>query len=158
MSKMKKKILSFFSPQYFTYEKAPSWYTAIGVAGFLVALFFIFFLKRYLAAIVTILGVIVLYRYANLKPKKRKIDIFEEGIVVGDKEYPYEKLAGFWFVPTNDGVYLYIKTNRRFWSNISVPLETRTPDEIRRVLSPHLPELPSQGEEMTDRLMRFLKF
>jgi hypothetical protein len=155
---MPKNKYTFFASQFMEREKAPGWYTTIGIAGLAIALFFVFFMHRYLAAVVTVLGVIVLFRYANVKPKKRKIEISNEGIKVGGTFYPYEKLVGFWFIGTQDGLVLYLRTKRRFFSNIAIPIENKNPDEIRVILSPHLPELPSQGEDMIDRAGRILRF
>jgi len=155
---MPKNKYVFFAPQFVEREKAPGWYTTIGLAGLVIAVFFIFFMHRYLAAVVTILGVIVLFRYANVKPKKREVEISDQGIKVGTIFYPYEKIVGFWFIGTQDGIVLYFQTKRRFLANIAIPLENKNPDEIRIVLAPHLPELPSQGEDMLDKVGRILRF
>jgi len=155
---MPKNKFRFFVPQFTEREKAPGWYTTIGIAGLVIALFFIFFMHRYLAAVVTILSVIVLFKYAGLKPKKQEIQISDEGIKIGTIFYPYEKLVGFWFVSNDDGLLLYLKTKRRFFANIALTIENRDPDEIRIILSPHLPELTSQGEDILDRVGRIIKF
>ncbi|MCJ7804549.1 hypothetical protein MUP35_02340, partial [Patescibacteria group bacterium] len=155
---MPKNKYTFFASQFIEREKAPGWYTTIAVVGLIIALFFIFFMHRYLGAIVTVLGVLVLFRYANVKPKKREIEIYDEGIKVGKNFYAYEKLVGFWFVGTQDGLILYLKTKRRFSPSIAIPIENKNPDEIRVILSPHLPELPSQGEDMLDKVGRILRF
>ncbi|TSC90291.1 MAG: Uncharacterized protein CEN92_490 [Candidatus Berkelbacteria bacterium Licking1014_96] len=155
---MAKNKYTFFAPQFMEREKAPGWYTTIAVAGLIIALFFIFFMHRYLAAVVTVLSVIVLFRYASLKAKKQEIAIDDEGIKVGKNFYPYEKLVGFWFIETQDGLLLYLKTKKRFFQNSAIPLENKDPEEIRMVISAHLPELPSQGEDILDRVGRILRF
>lgn len=155
---MANRKYSWRSPTFMFYEKSPSWYTTIVVIGLVIALFFIFFLKRYLAAVVTILSVVVLFRLARFKPKNQEITITETGVTVGKKLYNWEKLLGFWFVSTKDGLILYLKTNQRLLPNIAIPIENINPEEIRQALSAYLPELPSQGEEMVDRVSRFLKF
>lgn len=155
---MPKNKYTFFAPQFMEREKAPGWYTTIGIAGLVITLFFIFFLHRYLAAVVTVLSVIVLFKYSGVKAKKRAVEISPEGIKVGQSFYPFEKLVGFWFVITSDGLTLYLKTKKRFFPNLAIPLENKNPDEIRLVLAPHLPELPSQGEDLLDRIGRILKF
>lgn len=149
---------AWFAPQFMSFKKAPSWYTTIAIAGILVALFFIFFLHRYLAAVVTILGVIVLFRYSRTEPQKNKITINNKGIKVGSRFYLYEELVGFYFAPTNDGIYLYLKSNKRLSFNTPVLIENKDPNEIRATLAPHLPELPSQGEELIDKVSRVLRF
>lgn len=148
----------FFAPQFMEREKAPGWYTTIAVAGVIIALFFVFFMHRYLAAVVTVLSVVVIFRYANLKAKKQEVVIDDEGVKVGKNFYPYEKLVGFWFIETQDGLLLYLKTKKRFFQNAAIPLENRNPEEIRVVISAHLPELPSQGEDIIDRMGRILRF
>jgi hypothetical protein len=155
---MPKDKYKFFAPEFMEREKAPGWYTTIAVVGVIIALFFIFFMHRYLAAVVTILGVIVLFRYANIRAKKREVEISDEGVKMGGNFYPYEKLVGFWFIATNDGLVLYLKTKKRFLSNLAIPIENKNPDEIRAVLLLHLPELPSQGEDVVDRVGRILRF
>jgi hypothetical protein len=155
---MPKNKYTFYSPQFVEREKAPGWYTTIAVAGIIIAFFFIFFMHRYLAAVVTILGVFVIFRYANVKPKKREIEISDEGIKVGKIFYFYEKIVGFWFIGTQDGLILYFQTKRRFFPNIAIPLENKSPDEIRTILSAHLPELPSRGEDALDKAGRILRF
>ncbi len=155
---MPKKKYSWRSPTFMFFEKSPSWYTTIALIGLAIALFFIFFLKRYLAAAVTVLSVIVLFRLANFKPKNQEIVVDDSGITVGNKLYDWEKLLGFWFVPTNDGLFLYLKTNQRLLPNVAIPIENKNPEEIRQTLLSYLPELPSRGEEMVDRVSRLLKF
>jgi hypothetical protein len=104
------------------------------------------------------LSVIVLFRLANFKPRNQEIIIADSGITVGKKLYNWEKLLGFWFTPTKDGLLLYLKTNQRLLPNIAIPIENINPEEIRQALSVYLPELPSQGEEMVDKVSRLLKF
>jgi len=155
---MPKTKYTFYSPQFMEREKAPGWYTTIGITGLIITLFFIFFLHRYLAAVVTILGVIVLFKYANVKAKHQAIEITQEGITIAKNFHPYEKLAGFWFIGTEDGPTLYLESKKRFLPNLSIPLENKNPEELKNVLSQHLPELPSRGEDILDRVARILRF
>jgi len=115
-------------------------------------------MHRYLAAVVTVLGVFVIFKYANVKAKKQEIEISDDGVKIGTNFHRWEKIIGYWFTVTNDGILLYLKTKKRIFPNIAIPIETRNPDEIRLIISPHLPELPSQGEDMLDRVGRILRF
>lgn len=89
--------------------------------------------------------------YATRSPLEIDIAIEEKGVRAGKEFYPYSSLGGFAII--EDGVYprILLKSKKFFLPYIVIGLENMNPEEIRKNLSPRLPE-----EELRESLFEIL--
>jgi len=141
------------------HERTRLWYiVALIISGGLL-LFAILSLNYLFAAIILIIGVIVIMQNRR-EPQRLTLNICEDGLAIGTNTfYEWKAIKNFWIVyepPEVKNVYFDFKAGVR--PSISLPLEKQNPLNIRKILLNYLPEAVDQeNESFSDGLRRILK-
>lgn len=152
-----KPIFSWRTGEFAEQKKSGGWFfLIIIVAVALVALFI--YLANWTAAGVVAAGAFALIMLSNTRAKTVSYAIYQNGIVVNDRAYPYDKMKSFWLVP-GQVVVIRFEPESRFAAHINVPISAdEDPEQVRLYLMKHLPEEEDRGEDITDRINRWMKF
>ncbi len=140
------------------YQHGKWWYLGM-VGGGCLLLILAIYSANFLFALITLMFVLVVYLASVAVPERRRCAVTEEGIVIGNRLYPYKELQPFWFAYNPPTVKkLYIPLNNRFNTLLSVHLDNIHPNQVRNALLPYIPEDPdNEGEPPIDQFVRFLK-
>ncbi|MDP3043219.1 MAG: hypothetical protein Q8N21_02355, partial [bacterium] len=88
------EIASWQVPEYEKHKRTKSWYVmAIVIA--LALLLFAFFTKNFLFAVIIIMAAFVIILHDGREPDLIKINVTDEGIIVGRKFYDYDEIKDF---------------------------------------------------------------
>lgn len=142
----------------YTYkEKGPDWYWALGiiaVAGASIAVI----THNITFAIFIIVGALILGVYANKRPDLITIGISDEGVMVRNYLYLFEKIKGFAIDEHDLGNFLLIETTRAVTPIISIPLpEGLDGDGLRALLKTKITE-KKLSEPVSHRIMEHIGF
>jgi len=134
-----------------------SWYAIRGGLLLLVAAYLVYIKNWILLATVLMLGM-VFFLAGRLKPRILHCSISKSGVAVGDKTFGYDQLKTFWFSNVKGATKLHLISTFKLMPVIS--LRTNNIDlesKIRAILSQFLPESKGRGEDLIDKVNRFLK-
>ncbi|PIW67649.1 hypothetical protein COW09_02175 [bacterium (Candidatus Moisslbacteria) CG12_big_fil_rev_8_21_14_0_65_36_11] len=136
-------------------------------AGLYAAIIFIFlslaivsaFTKNFLFLIFLILFFVVLMIEWNRPREKKKMEIFEGGVMVAQKFYEWEDLENFWIIYQPPKIKkLYLNPKGALNLEFSLSLENEDPIKVRNVLKQFLAEdLERKDETLFDLVKRWLK-
>ena len=152
-----KELLSWEVKDSHEHVRGPLWYAA----AFIIAVGFLIYAvstRNFLFAFIVIMFGVILVTH-GLRPAGRyKFAIYELGVSLGERQYPWKDLKQFWLAyepPEIKTLYLDFGGLR---PRLPVPLEDTDPNQVRKTLVAALPEDASRTEEpMTDWLARVLK-
>ncbi len=153
------KILAEWAvPEYIKYEHFFGWY----VMTFLIGGFFLIqalWTRNFLFVIIILLVGIILYFHERNTPNLVEFIITEEGVILGEKFYPYENFESFWIVYNAPDIKtLYFTLKQMLRSELPIHLENQNPVAIRNILLNYLPEdIEKEEEAVEEQLSRFLK-
>jgi hypothetical protein len=134
-----------------------SWYAMRGGLLLLIGIYLIYIKNWILLATVLMLGV-VLFLTGRLKPKMLRCLADKNGITIGTKAFAYDQLKTFWFTNINGIIKLYLISTFKFMPVISLRINDGVlASKIRSILSQFLPESKDRGEDLVDKVNRFLK-
>lgn len=155
-------VVAWEAPEFIVHAKSGLWYVylwlgALVLAGGMVYVNGLNFAGITSASVIG-LAALTLTVQGRVKPKMIRIAIDNEGVTVGGHAYLWQELTGFWIVYTEENQAVYLETNRRFLSIISLQLGKGDPEVIRTTLIARIPEHQDRAEEFTDRLTRMIKF
>jgi len=140
-----------------SYKKPTGWLTyVIVVAVVLVAAFI--YMKLWLAAAVVVAACFALYSQAHTSGKKKSYAIYEQGITIDDKVFAFDQFKSFWMIIGENRGIIRFEQLRRFALPVEMPIGEENPEQIRLLLSKHLPESEDRGEDITDRINKWIKF
>ena len=101
---------------------------------------------------------IILYINHKKDPLTINFQIKEDGIVLGNKFYPYKEIKNFWIIYETPTKSLYFDFESNWRPRLSVPIINQDPLQIRKILLKYLAEDLEQKEEpLSETLSRFLK-
>ncbi|MFC1599425.1 hypothetical protein ACFL3T_00165 [Patescibacteria group bacterium] len=150
-------VLTWEAPEYIQHEKTLTWFI---VAAILVLALIVygFFISNW-TMIVAIVVIAALYIWLHgQSPKHVKILISRTGIKFGEKEIPYQNITNFWILYHPPHIKtLNIKSNSRFYPDLSIELGDQDPAELRTFLCAHVREFEGREEHFSDTLVRILK-
>ena len=140
-------------------EKGADWYWALGIIALLGAALAVIY-DDVLFAVIIVIGGSMLGYYAMRPPEIIEIAIGDEGIMVRDYLYPFEKLKGFNVEEHLLGSYLLIESSRAVLPVISIPLpsEGLDFDSLRHLLRTKIREKTKLTEKNSHRIMEHLGF
>jgi hypothetical protein len=105
-----------------------------------------------------LLVAIGVYVYVHKEtPSDKEIAISADGVMYEGSLTPYAQCDGFWFVKTPNYTELHIERKKGNRGEISIHTGSLSPEEIRIVLSPFLPELSDRHERLLDTICRVCK-
>lgn len=149
--------ISWEIEEYSHKDKGPDWYWALGViviAGAATA----FIMHNILFGVFILLAGIVLGAYAARRPEVIEIAISEEGIMIRNFFYPFDKVVGFAVDENELGNHLIVEVDRTVTPVISIGLPlTIDPEGLRELLKTKVKEKPLK-EQMLHRLMEHMGF
>jgi len=151
-------LIDWDFPEFEQHERTKKWYI---VAIIVMGLFLIYAIltKNILFAIILVLAAFITVVQSFQKPQMIHAAITESGIMVGEKFYPYDELAGFWVIynpPLAKLLYLDFKNSIK--KSLPIALVDVDPVEVRDILSQYLEEdLEREEEELGDRFAKVLK-
>ncbi len=153
----KEPRISWQIEEYSHREKTPDWYWALGViaiAGAIVATI----LHDVLFAIIIIMGAIMLGYYASREPEIIEIAINEEGIIIRNFFYPFDKIKGFTVEEHALGSKLLLETTRAIAPVISISIpDTLDTEGLNELLKTKLTE-KKLSHPVSHRLMEHIGF
>ncbi len=150
-------ITSWVAPEFYYHEKSTWWH--IIVYGALLSLIVVSaFLAQWIAILVFLLLGVIIYQYADIKPRDVEIILTNVGVKVGEKFYPYNEIATFWVIFDPPVKHLNFQLTKRFSPVISLQLENMDPTLVKEVLREHILEDPNRKEDLIDVFSRFIRF
>jgi len=152
------KPVFFWQAVEFESNKKPSgWLTyLILIAVVLIAAFI--YMKLWLAAAVVVAACFALYSQAHTSGKKKSYAVYDQGITIEDKVYAFDQFKSFWVIANESKTIVRFEQLRRFALPIEMPTGDEDPEQIRLFLSKHLPEAEDRGEDIADRINKWIKF
>lgn len=150
--------LMTWTPQEYEFqEKEENWYLTGGItAAIFIAGAIVF--RNYLMAVTFFLLAVVIYIYAERKPKRILVELKEFGIRVNTTFYKYRDLTKFWIVyRPGDVKTLNIETNNVFNPVVAIQIENQDPNQIREILKEKLFEDLDHQESRIDQMARNLR-
>lgn len=153
------KILAEWTvPEYIKYQHFFGWY----IAAFLLGGFFLIhalFTRNFLFVIIILIVGIIIYLHERNTPAMIEFLITEDGIVFGEKFYPYKTFESFWLVYNPPDVKtLYFTFGQVLRSELPIHLETQHPIAIRNILLNYLPEdIEKEEEAVEEQLSRLFR-
>lgn len=145
-------------PEFVNEKKSKKW--LIGVSALVLALIIYAIISaNLLFAMILAISVFIVILQGFQDPRPVEVSVGEDGIVVGNKFYPYRALASFWIVyEPPRSKYLYLDFKNSVKKSLPIPLEEANPLEIRAALLNHLDEdIEKEGEELDEIFSRLFK-
>ena len=138
-------------------KKSSAWFTyLILIAIVLVAAFI--YLKLWLAAAVVVAALFALWSQARTSGKNRSYAIYDQGVTIDNKVYTFDQFKSFWIFPHQERIVVRFDQLRRLGLPVEMPIENENAEQVRLFLAKHLPEEEEKGEDVMDKVNRWIKF
>lgn len=157
--KTDRTILSWKAPEYHHYKKSQWWFPVQALMTLILVTYFVL-TNQLLVAIIVALGAIMIYQLAHSEPVVYPVIFSTEGIRFRDRFWAFQDLKSFWITESGrDGRVrkLYLKPIQRFTGLITIPLIHQDTGKVRGFLKKELPEAHEAGEDLADRINRWLR-
>jgi len=148
---------SFYSPEFLEYPRGPVWYLVAGFVGLgIIALGVLSHAITLTLAFLVFVGVYWLLHAREAKILE--IAITQYGIQIeGEGFTPFGEISEFWMIYKPPFVAdLKLKVNRKWNSTRTIHIFGQEPEELRRLLTPHVKEV-ERDEEIIDLIVRALR-
>ncbi|MCF7846427.1 MAG: hypothetical protein K9L85_04300 [Candidatus Peribacteraceae bacterium] len=148
---------SFYSPEFLEYPRGPVWYLVAGFIGLgIIALGVLSHAITLTLAFLVFVGVYWLLH--TREAKILEISITQYGIhIEGEDFIPFGEISEFWFIYNPPFVAdLKFKVSRKWNSIRTIHIFGQEPEELRRLLAPHVQEI-ERSEELSDLIVRALR-
>ncbi|MBU1083140.1 hypothetical protein KKE14_01750 [Patescibacteria group bacterium] len=140
-----------------THPRDLNWYVVRGGLLLPVVVYFIYIKNWILLATALMLGV-VLFLTGKLKSKILRCKVDGSGVTINDKALSYDQLKTFWFSNIKGAIKLHLISTFKLMTVISLNISNiESENKIRSILSQFLPESKNKGEDLVDKVNRFLK-
>lgn len=149
--------ITWTASEYIDHARGASWYVGLLALSVLLAVV-IYLIGHDLFATITILvlGVIVAVA-AQRKPKQATYELNSQGIVIGEKSYPYAAFHSFSIMRENHLNSLVLTPLKRFMPPVSAYFDADDEEEITSIIGEHLP-FEQKTPDRIDALTRRLRF
>ncbi|MEO8638132.1 MAG: hypothetical protein ABI430_04505 [Candidatus Taylorbacteria bacterium] len=149
--------LTWNAPEYEPRLRTSDWYWSLWIITVALSVTAIIF-KNVLLGILLLVMAFSVTLFARRHPRIIKLRVDGKGVYIEDTLYPYISLESF-FVEDIPGPRskLILKSKKKLLSYIIVPVEDRTQDEVRYILSGFIPEVEHR-EPLYLKLMELLGF
>lgn len=155
---MGNSLLQWKVSEFEQYPREGWWYIKFFLFG-LLGLIYAFFTANVLFAIIIFLIGFIVYLHHRKDPQLLDFKITEDGVILGERIYPYKNLKNFWIIyepPEIKNLYFY--TDQLLHKELSIPLNKANPLKVRKILLQYLPEdLTKEEESSADQWARVLK-
>ncbi|OGY41779.1 MAG: hypothetical protein A2Y82_02805 [Candidatus Buchananbacteria bacterium RBG_13_36_9] len=144
-------------PEYLTHERSMGWYLVMLISAIALVIYCIF-TANFLFALVIILVVFIVFLRSYYPPKDLNFQITEEGILLGNQLFTYDKIKNFYIIYKPPLVKKLFFTLKGFAPDLSIMLYDNNPLPIREKLLEYLQEdLEKEIETMDDIFEILLK-
>jgi len=156
-NKQGQAIFQWPIPEYLIHQRTQYWYlVAIIFAIVLIVLSII--TANFLFALIIILVTFIIFLRSYTAPRNLLFQIFDSGIMVGERYFPYEKIKSFYFIYDPPAVKKLFFDFKGVYPTISIPLDNNNPIVIRQKLLEYLTEDAERGHQsFDDQLETILK-
>ena len=153
------KLMNWDFPEYEKHQRGIVWYAVITIASIGLLIWSIIIEENILFASIIVIVLIIIFITSRSKPDVLTLNIFEDGIQIGEKFYFYKEIKKFWVVyepPNVKTIYFSLYSNLR--PLISIPLMDTNPLKLREILLEFIEEdLEHDSETSSDSWNRILK-
>lgn len=152
-----KILISWNFSEHPRYTRTIGWYIGFGVivCGLLI---YALMTANFLFALIIVMMAVIILVHQFKEITKINFAIFEDGIKVGTKFYPWEDFKSFWIIykpPEVKTLYFDFKGLR---PTLPIYLEDQNPVQVREILLQYLKEdVSRESEPAGDELARWLK-
>jgi len=130
-----KEVLEWETPEHESPSRHPDWYWGAGaIIVFAIILCIIF--GNFLLGIIIFIGAFSLYLYEIRTPRLITVKITNQGVIIGNELYTYEKIKSFWITDEDEDLppRLLIHYDRALLPTIVIYLEEMDPSRVRAYL------------------------
>ncbi|MBI2632972.1 MAG: hypothetical protein HYW78_01105 [Parcubacteria group bacterium] len=151
-------LLEWHFKEYEEYQRSRRWYIGAFVAVIAILTYAIA-TANLLFAVFIILAVFLAVTRQRALPRDLALRIFERGIVLGEKYYPWSDIKSFSIIYNPpETKLLYIDLKNIFAVDFSIPLNSTNPLIVRTTLLRYLPEdTTRETESLNDTIGRWLR-
>lgn len=153
------KIISWEVLEYEKYERSKIWYVVASLVAALLLLYSIL-TSNFLFAIIIVASVIIIILHDGQEPTLIKIDLTDEGVIVGKKFYDYDEIKNFSIIykPRQDVKNLYFEFQNSFKHRLLIPLNNIDPLRVRDTLLQYIEEdLERTNQPLSEGLAQLFK-
>jgi hypothetical protein len=144
-------------PEYMEHVRSTRWYIAM-VALALIFIVYSIFTANFLFALIIILIVFIVFLKSYAPPRILNFQITDNGLVLGNQFYPYDKIKNFYIIYKPPAVKKIFFDLKGFSPSLSIWLDDMSPLPIREKLLENLEEdLEKERQNMDDILETLLK-
>lgn len=150
-----KPIFTWQSPEFISVKRDARWTIAVILIALVLAII-LFMQKQWTGVGMITVATIFFVTLSNTKPKNIGCAVYNEGVVINDRVYNYDQFKSFWFV---NGLLPKINFQLlgRFSGTVAMPLNDMDSDQIRMLISKHLPEEDERREDPGDIINRLFR-
>lgn len=159
MTHMGEPVFAWEGSEYSFEERGSDWYWALGIVAAAAIVTCVLF-GNILLAVVIFAGACTVALQAAKAPRLHRFAVYEDGIVIDDRLYPYADMRDFAileFIDPEQPPALSIKTNHILAPHLMIPIHDYDPEDVYDYISIHLPE-GMHEETLLDRITALLRF
>lgn len=152
-----KPVFFWEAEEFKSHEKKSDWYVyLILIAIVLIGVFI--YLKLWLAGGVVVAAVLAIWSQSASRGLKRNYAIYQQGITINEKVYSFDQFKSFWAFPYQDRMIIRFEQVGRLSIPVEMPIEDENAEQVILFLAKHLPEQEERGEDIADKVNRWIKF
>lgn len=149
--------VSWTASEYVAHQKTTGWYVALGCGSAVMTLLVFIITRSLLSGFVVALSCMALGIFAARQPQTKKYAITEEGIVCGDKGYPYSLFKSYSIVDEDAISCIWLRPLKRFMPTVVMYYGPDDEEKIVDMLDNFLPQEDRQ-HDVVDRISRRIRF
>ncbi len=153
-----KEFFSWKFPEYMRYDRGFLWYASSLLLSIILIAYAIFS-GNFLFAFIIVMVMIITLMHSVKEPAEVECSVYEEGIKVGNKFFPWKEFKHFWIAYDPPEVKkLFLDFQSAFRPHLSIELQNQNPLDIRETLLQYLEEdLERDSESTLEELGRLFR-
>jgi hypothetical protein len=152
-------LVSWTASEFISHNKSIEWYGMLLGAAVLLAIILWLLLRDIFSSIVIVVAVALLAGYAARKPRELQYAIHDQGVVVGDKPYPFSNFRSFSIVREAGSPFSSIEfiPLKRFALPLTIYYDPADEPKIAQAIADHVP-YEERKRDAIDLLMHRIRF
>lgn len=142
-------------PEYLTHERSSLWYIGMIVVALALIIYSIF-TANFLFALIVILVAFIIFLKSYYSPALLNFQITEEGIMLGNQFFPWERIKNFYIIYKPPAVKKIFFNLKSFAPDLSISIRDANPLLIREKLLVYLAEDLEKDRQSLEDLMEIL--
>lgn len=143
--------------EFVAHNKGIGWYALLGLGAILLAAIIYLFTRDITSAGIIVFVALLLGIAAGKKPRILHYQVNEDGLVIGQKFYPYAEFKSFSVMEEGAFSSIMFLPLKRFMPPISIYYDPQDEDRIVEVLTYYLP-MENREHDAFDRLIKRIRF